>query len=73
MKCRLPKPRITQTMKDVMLPKKSSNRASDLSFLSAQFDVIQIKLTQLIEALRLHYKSLIQVNKSRLSVRMRLC
>ena len=71
MKARIPKPRITQTMKDVMLPKKSSNRASDVTLLSAKFDVVQIKLTQLIEALKLHYKALIQVNKSRLLVRMR--
>lgn len=65
---RIPKPRITQTMKDAMLPKKVNTRASDLNFLSSQFDVVQIKLTQLIEALKSHYKSLIQVNKSRLMV-----
>jgi hypothetical protein len=70
---RMPKNRIGQTMKDAMQVKKgSTNRSSDLSFLSSQFDVVKIKLSQLIDALKGHYKSLLQINKTRLLVSLTL-
>jgi hypothetical protein len=60
-----PKTRVFQPMKDIT---KNSNRSAELHSLATQFDVLKIKLFQLIEALKLHYKSMTQMNKTRVLV-----
>ena len=62
---RFSKPRIGQAAKEVLKP---SNRTHDLHTLTSQFDVLKIKLSQLIEALKVHYKAMSQINISRLTV-----
>ena len=67
---RFSKPRIGQAAKEVVKP---SNRTHDLHSLTSQFDVLKIKLSQLIEALKVHYKAMSQINKSRLAVSSKDC
>ena len=59
------KPRISQAVKDVV---KTSNRSSDLHTLTTQFDVVKIKLSQLIEALKMQHQAMKTVNRTRLTV-----
>lgn len=65
---RATRPRFGQTMKDVANLKKPSNRTLGIQSLTTQFDVMKIKLSQLIEALKLHYSCMLQLDKSRILV-----
>ncbi len=65
------RPRLGQSVKDIVV-RKSSNRNSELQFLASQFDVVKIKLTQFIEALKEQYKVFLQMSKTRLSVSLLL-
>ena len=65
---RATRPRFGQTMKDVANLKKPSNRTLGIQSLATQFDVMKIKLSQLIEALKLHYSCMLQLDKSRILV-----
>ncbi len=49
---------------------KTSNRNSDLHALALQFDVVKSKLELFITALKEQHSALVQINKTRLSVRL---